>query len=50
VFEPYTRDVFERTRKWMEDWKLFPADQAGSAAYEESVLAATVRSRTMGQQ
>jgi NitT/TauT family transport system substrate-binding protein len=50
VFEPCTRDVFERTHRWMEDWKLFPADQAGSAGYEESVLTATVRSRTMGQQ
>ena len=40
VFEPYTRDVFERTHKWMEDWKLFPEDQTGHAGYEASVLTA----------
>jgi NitT/TauT family transport system substrate-binding protein len=40
VFEPYTRDVFERTHEWMEDWKLFPEDQTGHAGYEASVLTA----------
>jgi NitT/TauT family transport system substrate-binding protein len=24
VFEPYTREMFERTQRWMEDSKLFP--------------------------
>jgi hypothetical protein len=24
VFEQHTRDVFEQTHKWTEDWKLFP--------------------------
>jgi hypothetical protein len=40
VFEPYTRDVFERTHKWMEDWNVFPPEQAGSAGYQDSVLTA----------
>jgi ABC-type nitrate/sulfonate/bicarbonate transport system substrate-binding protein len=40
VFEPYTREVFERTHKWMEDWKLFPAEQTGHASYADSVLTA----------
>jgi ABC-type nitrate/sulfonate/bicarbonate transport system substrate-binding protein len=38
VFEPYTREIFERTRKWIESWNLFPPDQAGTAGYETSVL------------
>ena len=37
VFEPYTREVFERTHKWIEDHDLFPPDQAGTAGYRESV-------------
>jgi hypothetical protein len=42
VFEPYTREVFERTHKWMDDRKMFPAEQAGSASYEGSVLTAAI--------
>ena len=38
VFEPYTRELFERTRKWMESWDLFPPEQAGAAGYEASVV------------
>jgi len=38
VFEPYPREVFERTRKWIESWNLFPPEQAGSAGYESSVV------------
>jgi len=38
VFEPYPRAVFERTRKWIESWNLFPPEQAGSAGYESSVV------------
>lgn len=38
VFEPYTREIFERTRKWMESWNLFPAEQAGNVGYETSVV------------
>ena len=37
VFEPYTREIFERTRKWIESWNLFPPDQAGTAGYETSI-------------
>ena len=40
VFEPYSREVFERTHRWIEDHDLFPAEQAGSAGYAESVMAA----------
>lgn len=38
VFEPYTREAFERTHRWMESWELFPAEQAGNSGYESSVI------------
>ena len=38
VFEPYTREIFERTRKWIDSWNLFPPDQAGTAGYDGSVV------------
>jgi NitT/TauT family transport system substrate-binding protein len=38
VFEPYTRETFDRTRKWIDSWNLFPPDQAGTADYETSIL------------
>jgi hypothetical protein len=38
VFESYTRDVCERTHRWMERWDLFDAGAAGTAAYESVVL------------
>lgn len=37
VFEPYTRDMFERTHRWMEAWDLFPALEA-RPTYEEAML------------
>jgi len=38
VFETYPKEVFERTRKWIDSWKLFSAEQAGSREYEMSML------------
>jgi len=38
VFEPYTREMYERTHRWLEDLKLFPADQVGHADYASAVL------------
>jgi NitT/TauT family transport system substrate-binding protein len=38
IFEPYTREVFERTHRWMETLELFPADQLGSTDYSQAVL------------
>jgi NitT/TauT family transport system substrate-binding protein len=38
VFEPYTRETYERTHRWMLDLQLFPADQAGDADYSKAVL------------
>ena len=38
VFEAYPREAFERTRRWIESWNLFPPEQSGSAGYESSVV------------
>jgi NitT/TauT family transport system substrate-binding protein len=38
VFEPYTRDMFERTHRWMESWELFHALE-GQPTYEDAILA-----------
>jgi NitT/TauT family transport system substrate-binding protein len=38
VFEPYTRDVFEQTHRWMKKLELFPADQFGAPDYRAAVL------------
>jgi NitT/TauT family transport system substrate-binding protein len=37
VFEPYTREMYERTHRWMEEWRLFPEEQLGHAEYEVAV-------------
>jgi NitT/TauT family transport system substrate-binding protein len=39
VFEPYTREMFERTHRWMERWELFDSPADGRASYEQAVLA-----------
>jgi NitT/TauT family transport system substrate-binding protein len=40
VFEPYTREIFEQTQRWMQSWNLFsPDEQQATVAYEEAVLA-----------
>jgi NitT/TauT family transport system substrate-binding protein len=38
VFEPYTRDMFERTHRWMQSWQLFDAGSVARPAYEDAVL------------
>jgi hypothetical protein len=38
VFEPYTREMFEQTQRWMQTWDLFGADQAARSGYEVAVL------------
>jgi NitT/TauT family transport system substrate-binding protein len=39
VFEPYTRDMFERTHRRMRSWQLFDAESVARSAYEDAVLA-----------
>jgi hypothetical protein len=37
IFEPYTREMFERTQRWMEESKLFPDAQIGAHDYSSSI-------------
>ena len=37
VFEPYTREIFEQTHRWMEQERLFPEAEVGTRNYEGSV-------------
>jgi hypothetical protein len=39
VFEPYTRDMYERTHRWMERWELFDQSAVGRPGYEDAVIA-----------
>ena len=38
VFERYPRAAFERTRKWIESWNLFPPEQKGDAGYDVAMV------------
>ena len=40
VFEPYTRDLYESTHKWVEEREIFPADKLGKGTYEDAVACA----------
>jgi hypothetical protein len=37
VFEPYTREMFEQTHRWMEHARLFPEGQVGAQNYDVAV-------------
>jgi NitT/TauT family transport system substrate-binding protein len=39
VFEPYTRDMFDRTHRWMESWQLFDSGSGERPSYEQAILA-----------
>ncbi len=39
VFEPYTREMFERTHHWMEESKLFTDSKVAFGSYESAVAA-----------
>ncbi len=38
VFEPYTRETYEKTHRWMQLLKLFPEKQAAEANYAAAVV------------
>jgi hypothetical protein len=38
VFEPYTKEVFEESFRWIAARNLFPAGSMGSGKYEEAIL------------
>ena len=37
VFEPYTREIFEQTHRWIEQEKLFPEGQVAKPDYDRAV-------------
>jgi NitT/TauT family transport system substrate-binding protein len=39
VFEPYTREMFEQTHRWMAGWQLFDSATASRPSYEQAVIA-----------
>ena len=39
VFEPYTKEMYEDTHRWMSSWRLFPASDQPEASYETAVVA-----------
>ncbi len=38
IFEPYTKENFEKTHRWMIEREIFPKDQLGIAEYENVVV------------
>ena len=38
VFEPYTKQVFEESFKWIAQHKIFPEGEMGAGRYEDSVV------------
>jgi NitT/TauT family transport system substrate-binding protein len=38
VFEPYTRDMYERTHRWMQKLRLFGQERPVQADYEAAVV------------
>lgn len=40
VFEPYTRDFYELTHKWVEERNIFPPEKASARNYEDAVACA----------
>lgn len=40
VFEPYDREMYESTHKWVEERDIFPPEKTGHGTYEEAVACA----------
>jgi hypothetical protein len=38
VFEPYTQEAFEDSRRWISEHGIFPDGNLGSGSYEQSVV------------
>jgi NitT/TauT family transport system substrate-binding protein len=38
VFEPYTRQMFERTQRWMQAWDLLSPEDTTRTSFETAVL------------
>jgi NitT/TauT family transport system substrate-binding protein len=40
VFEPYTREMYDSTHKWVEERNIFPPEKAGLGKFEDAVVGA----------
>ena len=40
VFEPYTRELYETTHKWVEERNIFPPEKASACNYDSAVACA----------
>jgi hypothetical protein len=38
VFEPYSRDIFEESFRWIAERNIFPEGEMGSGNYDEAVI------------
>ena len=38
VFEPYTREMYERTQRWMQTWNLFAPEDGVQTQFEAAVV------------
>ena len=38
VFEPYTRDMYDRTQTWIDERGIFPVEQPCSSPYADAVI------------
>ena len=38
VFEPYTQEAFEDSRRWISEHGIFPDGNLGSGSYEQAVV------------
>jgi hypothetical protein len=38
VFEPYTREMYDRTQRWMQTWNLFDTEEGGRTRFEVAVV------------
>jgi hypothetical protein len=42
VFEPYTKEMYEKTQEWVESWNIFEEGLANRKGYDDSVIKAEV--------
>ena len=38
VFEPYSKEIFEQSFKWIKEHNLFPTDRMGHGNYDKSIV------------
>src|SRR5205823_10565544 len=38
VFEPYTREMYHRTQRWMQSWNLFGSEEAPRSEFDVAVV------------